>query len=131
MTIDDVMQWLKSLGAPGGAQGWTMARLDVSKQKRIGVYQRPQRNGMEVAVGGADVTACKHVQVLVHWTQNAHETELAAQALYEAIMAADRPTIGGVQADYIDLLMPEPADLGAEDGSGIFERAIWLDIYHQ
>ena len=141
MTIDDVMQWLKSLGKPTGGASWTMARMDVSKTKRIGVYQRPQRNGMERSVGNAPTTKCKHVQLLVHWTQNAHDTELAAQELYDAIAAAVHPTIGatvvdnvstgGVQADYIDLLMPEPADLGAEPGSGIFERAIWLDIYHQ
>ena len=131
MTVDDVMQWLKSLGAPPGVEGWTMARMGVSKPRRIGVYQRPARDGMERAIGGARRTRCKHVQLLVHWTQNAHETELAAQSLYDAIATARRPTVGDTQADYVDLLMPEPADLGAEDGSGIFERAIWLDIYHQ
>lgn len=130
MTVDDVMQWLKSLGAPEGVEGWTMARLDSSKQQRMGVYQRPQRTGMEVSVGDATKTRCKHVQVLVHWTPNAHATELAAQALYDAIAASDRPTIGGETADYIDLLMPEPADLGVDEASGIFERAIWLDVYH-
>lgn len=133
MTVDDVMQWLKTLGAPSGVAGWTMARMDVSKEKRIGVWQRPQRSGMESAIGGdaATLTRCKHVQLLVHWTKNAHDTELAAQALYDAVRAADHPTIGDRTASYIDLLMPEPADLGAEDASGIFERAIWLDIYHQ
>lgn len=130
MTIDEVMQWLESLGAPEGVGGWTMARLDASKQKRIGVWQRPQRDGMEIAIGRAPATRCKHVQLLVHWTENAHETELAAQALYDAIAAAERPSIGGVPADYIDLMTPEPVDVGADE-HGIFERAIWLDIYHQ
>ena len=131
MTIDDVMQWLEALMPEGWADGWTMARLDVSKERRIGVYQRPQRIGMGIALGRATVTECKHVQLLVHWTRNAHETELAAQALYDAIAAADHPAIGTRTASYIDLLMPEPADLGAEEASGIFERAVWLDIYHQ
>ena len=130
MNVDDVMQWLKTIGAPAGAQGWTRARLDASKERRIGVYQRPQRDGMEVAVGRAEKTRCKHIQLLVHWTKNAHETELAAQALYDAIAAAGHPSIGGTRADHIDLLMPEPADIGADEG-GIFERALWLDIYHR
>lgn len=130
MTIDDVMQWLKSLGAPSGVGGWTMARLDASKERRIGVWQRPDRGGMQVALGRATLDRVKHVQLLVHWTGNAHETELAAQALYDAIAAADHPTIGGEQAAYIDLMTPEPVDVGADDG-GIFERSIWLDIHHQ
>lgn len=130
MTVDDVMRWLQSLGAPEGVQGWTMARMDASKERRIGVWQRDAGGGMGIAIGRARATRCKRIQLLVHWTRDAHETELAAQALYDAIAACRRPSIGGAEADWIDLAMPEPADLGA-DGAGIFERAIRLDIYHQ
>lgn len=132
LTIADVLAWLKSLGAPSGVDGWTMARLDASKERRVGVYQRPTYDGAEVALGGQaqTKTRTKHVQVLVHWTKNARDTEEAAQALYDAIAAADHPTIGDFAAAYIDPMLPEPVDLGADD-SGIFERAIWLDIYYQ
>ena len=130
MTVDDVMQWLKSLDASTGVGGWTMARLDSSKERRVGVWQRPSTGGMEVAIGRATLTRCKHVQLLVHWTANAHDTELAAQALYDAIAAAGHPTIGTATATHIDLMTPEPVDLGASD-EGIFERTIWLDIYYQ
>ena len=132
MTLADVLSWLKSLGAPAGVGGWTIARLDASKERRVGVWQRPQTGGMEVALGGPafTLTRCKHVQVLVHWTANARDTEAAAQELYDAIRAEDHPAIGGSTATYIDLVTPEPVDVGADDG-GTFERAIWLDIYHQ
>lgn len=130
MTIDDVMQWLKSLGVPEGVGGWTMARLDASNERRLGVYQRPSYDGMQVPFDGSTLTVTKLVEVLVHWTRNAHETELAAQALYDAVRAARRPTIGGERVAYVDLRMPEPADLGADD-NGIFERMLWLDIYYQ
>ena len=129
MTIDDVMQWLKSLGVPAGAV-FTMARLNTDEEHRIGVYQRPQSNGMQVAIGNATKTRTKYVQLLIRWTLNARETELAAQALYDAIRAADHPTIGTSTVSYIDLVTPEPVDVGADENNGIFERAVWLDIYY-
>ena len=131
MTVDDVMQWLKSLGAPSGAEGWTMARMDVSGERLVGVWQRPERSGMQVALGKVTRTLCKHIQLLVHWTRDAHATELAAQELYDAIADAGRPTVGGHQVDWIDLMTPEPVDVGADDAGGVFERAIWLDIYYE
>lgn len=130
MTLDDVLQWLKSLGAPAGVEGWTIARLDASKQRRIGVRQLS--GAFEPAIGGeaCTLTRTKRVQALVHWTRNAHDTELAAQALFDAIRAADHPAIGGAVATYIHPRAAEPVDLGPDEG-GTFERAIELDIYYQ
>ena len=132
--IADVMAWLKSLDAFGGDPDvkWTMARLDAGAQKRVGVYQRPDYGGAEVALGGAacTLTRRKRVQVLVHWTKNAKATEEAAQALYDAASAAQGASIGDATAVYVAPGMPEPADLGADD-NGIFERVIWLDIHYQ
>lgn len=132
MTIADVLAWIKSLGGPSGTEGWTMARLDATKEHRIGVYQRPDYGGSGIALGGSasTVTRVKRVQVLVHWDRNARDTEAAAQSLYDAVAASARPTIGTKTATYINLALPEPVDLGATE-DGIFERVIWLDIYYQ
>lgn len=107
-----------------------MARVDAAKLHRVGVWQRPAYDGAQVALGRATLTRTKHVQVLVHWDKNARDTEAAAQSLYDAIAAADHPTIGDATASYIDLMLPEPVDLGADD-QGVFERVLWLDINYQ
>ena len=133
MTLADVLAWAKSLGAPEGVQSWTIARVDTGKgagERRIAVLQRPDYGGMEEAIGRATLDRVKRIQIVVRWTRDAHETELAAQALYDAIRADDRPTIGGETATYIHLGMDEPADLGADE-DGVFERIIWADIHHQ
>lgn len=134
MELADVLQWLKGLDAFGGDAevGWTIAKLDASRQKRVGVWQRADYSGSGTALGGAACTATrvKRVQVLVHWNRNARETELAAKALYDAAAAAARPQIGAARASYVQMQMPEPADVGADEG-GVFERVIWLDIHYQ
>lgn len=136
MTIGmaDVLAWLKALDAFDGdsAVGWTIAKMDASKLKQVGVWQRGDYSGGGVMLGGrsATLTWVKRVQVLVHWNRNAKETEEAARALYDAMTASGRPAIGGATASYIDMQMPEPADVGADD-NGVFEQVIWLDIHYQ
>lgn len=132
LTTDDVMQWIKSLGVFDDETKFTMARLDSSKEKRIGVYPRTDYATLDVAVGGRDstVTHVKPVQVLVHWTKNARATEETAQALYNALSFNPRGVIGENSVSYIDLLTSEPVDLGADD-NGIFERVLRFDIHYQ
>lgn len=130
--IADVMAWLKSLDVLDAETKWTMARLNAGETKRIGVYQRPSYGGAEIAIGGeqATKTRVKHVQILVHWSKNARDTEEAAQALYDALAFNKLAQIDGAASVMTDLPMVEPADVGASD-EGIFERVIWLDIYYQ
>ena len=132
MTLADVLQWLKSLGVPSGVEGWTIARLDAAKERRVGVWQDPSSGPREVALGGpsATVTRTKRVRVLVHWNRNARDTETAAQALYDAIAAADHPAVGDATATYVEMACPEPVDVGADE-QGCFERAIPFVIHYQ
>lgn len=132
ITTDDVMQWIKSLGAFDDETKYTMARLDSSKEKRIGVYPRTDYATVDVAVGGRDttVTHVKPVQVLVHWTKNARDTENTAQALYNALAYNPRGVINGHAVSYVELQSSEAIDLGADD-NGIFERVIRFDIHYQ
>lgn len=130
MGLADVRDWLRGLGAIDAT--WTIGRYEKEKERRACVYQRTDYADAMVALGGRDatVTERKRVQVLVHWNRNHRETEEAAQALYDALRWNPRPTIGGAQATYIDLVQNEPIDLGS-DQDGIFDRSIWVDIYYE
>ena len=128
MTLAEVRDWLRGLGAVDAA--WTIGRVEADKMQRCCVYQRPDYSGAQVALGKATKTLVKHVSVLVHWNRNHRETEAAAQALYDALSLNPPAEIGGARASYIDLQLPEPADLGSDE-NGIFERTIWLDIYYE
>lgn len=128
MNLADVRDWLKGID-PNGAV-WTIGRVEADKMQRCCVYQRPDYGTAQVALGRATKTLVKHVSVLVHWNKNHRETEAAAQALYDRLTGNPAATIGDARASYIDLQLPEPADLGSDD-NGIFERILWLDIYYE
>lgn len=133
VSLADVRDWLKGLGVPAGAS-WSIGRFDGKAERSCCVYQRPSYDGAQVALGGPEATRTlvKRASVLVHWNRNARETEQAAQALYDAIAsrATAHPGIGGDEATYIALELPEPVDLGS-DSNGVFERTIWIDIYYE
>lgn len=128
--LADVRDWLRGLGAIDAT--WSIGRYESEREQLACVYQRPDYSGATVALGGSDATKTlvKHVSVLVHWNKNHRSTEEAAQALYDALRFNPRATIGGATASYVNLMLPEPVDVGS-DTNGIFERTIWLDIYYE
>ena len=128
--LADVRDWLKSLNTIEAT--WTIGRYEAEKEMRACVYQRPDYSDQQVALGGEETTKTyvKHVTVLVHWNKNHRQTEEAAMALYNALRFNPRGAIGSHRVSYCDLALPEPVDLGSDD-NGIFERAVWLDIYYQ
>lgn len=128
--LADVRDWLKGLSLLDAA--WSIGRYEAEKERRVCVYQRESYTPATAAIGGrpSTLTEVKRVQVLVHWNRNHRETEEAASALYEALRFNPRARIGGARATYVDLQLPEAVDLGS-DSNGIFERAIWLDIYYE
>lgn len=126
--LADVRDWLASLDAVEAT--WTIGRYEAGRQHACCVYQRQAGSGAQVALGRATLTLVKSVSVLVRWDQSHRRTEEAAMALYSALEGNPDATIGGHDVSYVDLVNPEPVDLGS-DADGIFERAIWLDIYYQ
>ena len=128
MDLAAVRDWLKGLNAIDAT--WTIGRVDDSREKRAAVYQRTDYGPATVAIGGepATKTLVKHVSVLIHWTKNHRETEAAAQALYDALRY--NPDVSTLGIKYIELLMPEPADVGSND-IGIFERVIWMNLHYE
>ena len=128
MILSDVKDWLKTLNV---AEHYFVGKLDNKQDKSLGVYQRDAgRPG--IALGGLENTkyAVKRVSLLLHWNNNAKETETAAYELYEKLLTTDRPIIGGIQVYVISMQTAEPQDVGTDD-AGIYERVIWADIYYE
>ena len=114
------------------ADHFYIGKLDNKKQKSIGVYQYSTTN-MNIAVGGLDNTKIKEktVSILIHWNNNADETELKALELYYKFMNARNFNItDNILVNYIELLVPEPVDVGT-DSSNIYERVIQAKFYYK
>ena len=130
MTLAEVRDWLKTIST---AEHFYIGKLDAKQDKSLGVYSRAALGQPpDIALGGLSCTktAVKQVSLLLHWNQNAKETEAAAQALFEAIQAAEPIQIGQTQVAFFQLLVPEPVDVGTDD-NGVYERVIWVDFYYR
>lgn len=128
MILSDVKDWLKTLNV---AEHYYVGKLDNKQDKSLGVYQR-DAGRPNIAIGGLKNSkyAVKRVSLLLHWNNNAKETEIAAKELYEKILLTDRPIIGDIQVYVISMQTAEPQDVGTDD-AGIYERVIWMDIYYE
>ena len=130
MSLDDVLSFIETLSTD--AEHFYCGTLNAKKDKSIGVYQLKQSRSRNIAVGGSDCTktGIKSVSLLVHWNDNSHETELAAQKVYDLLANAKGVEIGGHHVSYIELLLVEPVDVGTDE-HGVFERVIEFKIYYQ
>lgn len=128
MILSDVKDWLKTLDV---AEHYYIGKLDNKQDKSLGVYQR-DAGQPGIALGGLAITkyAVKRISLLLHWNNNAKETEIAAYKLYEKLLTTDRPIIGDTQVYVVSLSTAEPQDVGTDD-AGIYERVIWADIYYE
>lgn len=129
MTLADIRDWIKTLGA---GENFYIGKLDNKKERSVGIYQRRPSGNPEIALGGLDCTktVTKQVSILIHWNQNANETEEAAKELYKKILRATDVTIAGKHVNYIRLEVPEPVDVGTDE-NGVYERVIWLDFIYE
>lgn len=130
MTLAQVRDWLETLAI---AEHHYIGKLDRKQPKSLGVYSRAATGGeAEVALGGDEATRTrvKQVSLLLHWNNNANETEAAALTLYDALRAAASFRMDQLRVSYLRLRVPEPVDVGADD-SGVYERVIWMDLYYE
>lgn len=129
MPLSDIREWLKTFDI---GEHFYIGKLDAKKEKSIGIYQRKSSGPLTMAIGGPENKKydVKRVSVLIHWTKNARETEIASLSLFEKIMNLKNVTIGQTPVNYIRLMVPEPQDVGTDD-AGVYERVIWLDLYYE
>lgn len=65
------------------------------------------------------------------WNNNADETEVKALELYYKFMNARNFYItNNILVNYIDLLVPEPIDVGT-DNANVYERVIQARFYYE
>lgn len=124
--LSDVRDWLKTIG---DADHYHIGKIDNKKDRSIGVYQREAGTRI-AAIGGFSSYSVKRVTILVHWTNNAKETEEAANDLLDAIIITDNLTLNGHTVYFIQALDEEPVDVST-DANGVYERVIRLDIYYE
>ena len=127
ITTADVRDYLKSLSP---ARHFYCGKLDNKPDESVGVYSLRHTAPPVRAVGGEPTYDVIGVSVLLHWNQNAKETELAARRLYQALYTAKNVTISEHTVYMIELLVPEPVDVGT-DQKGVYERVIEMNIYYE
>ena len=127
----DIRAWIASLGIAEDQHVY-IGKLDNKQQKSIGVYSRSSSGPPNIALGGLEYTTCdtKRISLLVHWTRNKTESEAAAYELFEKLRSVSSLDIGDTHINYLSLMVPEPQDVGTDEG-GVYEYVIWLDFIYQ
>lgn len=129
LTLAEVKDWLKTFDI---GEYFYIGKLDNKKEKSIGVYQRKNTDSPVMAIGGLENKKyeVKPISVLLHWNNNANDTEKAALSLFEKLLNTSDLVIGQTHINYIRLMVSEPQDVGTDD-KGIYERVIWFDLYYE
>lgn len=131
LTLWDIRQYISGLEIAVDDNVY-IGKLDSKKQKSIGVYSRPSSGPANIALGGLECTTydTKHVSLLIHWAKSKDETEKTAFELFEKLRSVTSLTIGDTHINYLRLMVPEPQDVGTDDG-GVYEYVIWLDFIYE
>lgn len=128
LLLSDIRDYLKTLGI---AEHYYIGKLDNKQEKSVGVYQKGQ-NGYSVTLGGLKNKKYekKSVSILIHWNQNARETEEQALLIFEKLETIRQISMGETFVYYVMPQVEEPVDIGTDD-NGVYERVIWLDLYYE
>ena len=131
LKLTEIRQWIASLGIAEDQHVY-MGKLDNKQQKSIGVYGRNGSGSPGIALGGLECTTydTKRLSLLVHWTTRKAESEVAAYELFEKLRNVSSLDIGDTHINYLRLMVPEPQDVGTDDG-GVYEYVIWLDLIYE
>lgn len=127
ITTADVRDYLKDLSP---ARHFYCGKLDNKPEKALGVYTLRRSEPPLRMIGALPTFEITGVSVLLHWNQNAAETEQAARALYDQLYSAKNVVISNHTVYMIELLVPEPVDVGTDE-KGVYERVIELNIYYE
>lgn len=125
--LSDVRDWLKSVT---NAEHYYIGKLDNKQDKSIGVYSLKQSGAPARAIGDESTYSTMFVSLLLHWNNNAKETEQAARKLFETLYSIKNVKINEHTIYIIELLTPEPIDVGTDD-KGIYEQVIEVKFYYE
>lgn len=129
MRLAKIRDWLKGFNI---GDNFYIGKLDNKKEKSIGVYLRDRSDHPVTTIGGLpcgtyDITS---VKLLIHWNHNSDESEQAARSLFAALRSQTQFTIDNTLIHYLELLCPEPIEVGTDD-NGVYEWVIEFSIYYE
>lgn len=127
MTVSEFIGYLKTLFAQVKFYNGT-----INKDERcVGVYLRSGPT-KPLAIGGKNNTSYSilPLSMLVHWSENANETEQQANSIHSALWGLSNFVIGSRRIIQVDMLDPGPVDI-SRDEKGIAEMVIRLNIYYE
>ncbi len=127
MTLAYIRDWLKTFEI---AEHYYIGKLDNKQDKSLGVYTLKSNGAPITAIGTQSTYDIIGVSLLLHWNNNANETEVTARTLYEKLRTIKNFKINDKQIYMIELLVPEPIDVGTDD-KGIYERVIEMNLYYE
>lgn len=127
MTLAHIRDWLKTFGI---AEHYYIGKLDNKQDRSLGVYTLKGNGAPVTAIGTQSTYDIIGVSLLLHWSNNANETEVTARTLYEKLRTIKNFKINDKQIYMIELLVPEPIDVGTDD-KGTYERVIEMNLYYE
>lgn len=126
ITLANVRDFLKTLI---DAEHFYIGRLDNKLDKSVGVYTL-KTSGEPLRGIGTDLSYdVISVSVLVHWNNNANDTEISARTLYNKLRTIKNAEINNAKVYMIQLLTSEPIDVGTYEE--VYERVIEMKIYYE
>lgn len=131
VTLADIREYIAGLGIAANDRVY-IGKLDSKQEKSIGVYSRKLEGPARTALGGLKNLSygIKPVSLLVHWNKSKTESEAAAHKLFDLLQEIKNVTIGGTHIQFIQLMVPEPQDVGTDD-NGVYEYVIWIDLIYR
>jgi len=129
MNLSGVKDWIKSYEI---AEHYYVGKLDNKQEKSIGIYQGSLSGHARECLGGFvnNGYEVKSVSLLIHWNNNAKETEDAAIDLFQKLRSETNIQISGIFVHFLTLTVAEPQDVGTDD-NGVYERVITFDLYYK
>lgn len=127
ITTADVRDFIKGMNL---AEHYYIGKLDNKPDKSFGFYPLKRSEPPVRAVGTTPTYDVIGISVLIHWNDNAKETELAARQLYQQLYQIKNIKISSHTVYLIELLVSEPVDVGTDE-KGVYERVIELKIYYE
>ncbi|HCB96040.1 MAG TPA: hypothetical protein DEP65_10825 [Ruminococcus sp.] len=125
--LSDIRDFLKTVFK---AEHYYIGKLDNKQDKSLGVYTLKGNGAPVTAIGTQSTYDIIGVSLLLHWNNNANETEVTARTLYEKLRTIKNFKINDKQIYMIELLVPEPIDVGTDD-KGTYERVIEMNLYYE
>ena len=112
ITTADVRDFLKTVFS---AEHYYIGKLDNKQDRSLGVYTLRGSSPPVRGIGQDTSFDIISVSLLIHWNDNARDTELAARGLFETLRTIKNVTVNGHAVYLIELLVPEPQDVGTDD----------------